>query len=334
MRVLVVATTGHPIAVKVVEAIKRHSASSEGPKHPTVEADVASRLRGQDVDELARSLKPRLPAYRVVFVTNIAMARAMQRVNAQIPIVFVGEADPVQFCIANSMQRPGRNVTGYMNHLPDEDFKMMEVLVQGFPLLKTIYLMVADSNFYVPDCGPDVPDPKPVKPPCVPGAREFEPSLAWWQQTPAVFPHAQRLGVQVKFMMLCRAADFALLGGLERGRHDVGFVFTFQGLFVNNAEALLAQVAVSRHPAIFGRRHFAQRGGLMSLEPILDADDDQAVIDILLQVLDGRSPANLPIQMPRGFRLSVNAAAAAAQGLQPSLQLLRRADEVILGAGR
>ena len=72
----------------------------------------------------------------------------------------------------------------------------------------------------------------------------------------------------------------------------------------------------------------------MALEPILDANDDRAAIDMLLRVLGGRSAATLPVQTPRGFRLTVNASAAAAQGLKPSLSVLRRADFIIAATPR
>jgi ABC-type uncharacterized transport system substrate-binding protein len=83
-----------------------------------------------------------------------------------------------------------------------------------------------------------------------------------------------------------------------------------------------------RSPAIYGRWMFARHGGILALEPHQDATDDHAPIAMLLQVLEGRAPATLPVQMPRGFKIMVNARAAAAQGLQPAIGLLRRADEI------
>jgi ABC-type uncharacterized transport system substrate-binding protein len=67
----------------------------------------------------------------------------------------------------------------------------------------------------------------------------------------------------------------------------------------------------------------------MAIESLRDPGDERRAIDMLIQVLDGRSPATLPVQMPRGFRLTVNAVAAADMQLRPSLGLLRRADDVI-----
>lgn len=331
---LVVTAPDVPIVRQVVETLTARSADSLGANRPKLSIDVRTLARGQSSADLAQQLKPLLPNYRAVFATSMALARAVQTENDAIPIVFLGQADPVQMCLAETMQRPGRSATGYMDYLPDDDLKMMEALVDGFPNLRTIYMLVAGSSYYVPDCGPNGRNPKPPRPPCRPGLREFDQSLEWLQQTPAVLQHARRLGVQVKFMVLCTAADFSGLTTLEPGRDDIGFVFALQGLYWNNAKALIAQVALARRPAIYGRGKFAKLGGVMALEPILDASDDRVVVDMLLRVLDGRSPATMPIQVPRGFRLTINARAAAAQGLQPSLKLLRRADEVILEDAR
>ncbi len=332
---LVVTAPNVPVVRQVVETLKTRPVDASGGGEPIhIPVDVRTFALGATSADIARRLRSELPRYRAVFATSVGLARAIQREDATVPIVFVGEADPVQMCLADSMQRPGRNATGYMDYLPDDDVKMMEALVDAFPGLRTLYLMVAGSSYYVPDCGPNGRNPKPPEPPCHPGLREFDKDLEWLQQTPAVLEQGRRLGVQVKFMLLCQAADFKLLGPLAAGREDIGFVFAYQGLYALHARELVAEVAAARRPAIFGKRMFAKLGGVMALEPILDASDDRAVIDMLLRVLGGRAPATLPIQVPRGFRLTVNAAAAAAQGLQPSLTLLRRADEVLLGEGR
>lgn len=328
--VLVLSAPDLPIVARVVERLKQRSNAAAD----AWRADVQTLAPGQSATNLATAVRPHLHRYRAVFATSMGLARAVQKQDDSIPIVFVGEADPVQMCLVDSMQRPGRNATGYMDYLPDDDTKMMEALVDAFPNLQTLYLMVAGSSYYVPDCGPNGRSVKPPRPPCVAGIREFDQSLEWLQQTPAALQQARRLGVKIKFMLLCAPEDFTLLATLEPGREDVGFVFAYQGLYVLHARQLINQVSASGRPAIFGRRMFATLGGVLALEPILDASDDRAAIDMLLQVLDGRSPATLPVQVPRGLRLTVNAAAAAAQGLRPSLGILRRADEVIVDAPR
>lgn len=332
--VLVLTAPDLPVVRKVVEALNQRAIVANAAGRSGGRVEVRTLAQGQTVAALAQEALPQLHRYRAVFATSMGLARAVQKHNDQIPIVFVGEADPVQMCLADSMQRPGRNATGYMDYLPDDDVKMMEALVYAFPHLQTLYLMVAGSSYYVPDCGPNGRIVKPARPPCVAGLREFDQSLEWLQQTPAALQQARQLGVKIKFMLLCAPEDFTRLATVEPGRRDIGFVFAYQGLYVRHARQLIAQVSASGRPAVFGRRMFATLGGVLALEPILDASDDRVAIDMLLQVLDGRAPATLPVQVPRGFRLTVNAAAAEAQGLRLSLGVLRRADEVIADAPR
>jgi putative tryptophan/tyrosine transport system substrate-binding protein len=332
--VLIVTAPGVPGIRPVVDALAAPPAHASGARRLAVPVQVKARAPGQTDAQLAREIKPSLGGYQAVYATSMSLARAVQREDAHIPIVFKGEADPVAMCLTDSMQRPGRNATGYMDYLPDDDAKMMEVLVYGFPNLRTIYIMVSGGNFYVPDCGPLAREPKPARQPCVAGLRKPDSYLEWMQLTPPVLAQAARLGVDVKFMILCERDDFARLASIEPGRSDVGFVFSLQALYWRHAEELVAQVARARRPAIYGQAMFAKIGGLMSLEPIRDAEDDRTAINMLWQVIDGRAPATLPVQMPRGFKLTLNATAAAAQGLKPSLKVLRRADDVLAGVAR
>ena len=332
--VLIVTAPGVPGVQPVLQALTTGSVDGGDPRRGPLRVDVRAVMPGQSEEQFAHSLQPELNRYQAVYATSLSLARAVQREDARIPIVFKGEADPVSTCLVDSMHRPGRNATGYIDYLPGDDAKMMEALVYGFPNLRTIYIMVAGSAFYVPDCGPLARDPKPLRPPCVASVREPDADLEWMQETAPVLAEAKRLGVSVKFMLVCRREDFAGFAAIEPGRTDIGFVFALQGLYWREAGALVAQVARARRPAIYGRSMFAQRGGVMALEPILDANDDRAAIDMLLRVLGGRSAATLPVQTPRGFRLTVNASAAAAQGLKPSLSVLRRADFIIAATPR
>jgi putative ABC transport system substrate-binding protein len=314
---------------RIIEAFAKPS-SSAGTL--PVRVDVRMPRSGQSNPEFVGGLASELRRYGVVYATSIALARELQRVDARTPIVFKGQADPVTLCLADSMRRPGRNATGYVDYLPDNEEKMLQLLVGGFPSLRTVYVLASGGNYYVSECDPR-PKPPPGAPPaCIAGLRDAEsPDLWWIQETRDVVAEARRLGVEVKFLLLCTVADFERLETLGRGAEGVGFLIPYQGLFNRGADELVRRIERSGRPAIYGLRGFARRGGLMSLEPLLDANDDQVPIDMIRQVLAGRDPSVMPIQTPRGFRFSVNAATADRQSLRPSLSILRRADEIMLG---
>lgn len=329
-RVLIVGYPNQPLIQKVAAALQEHGKG----RRSGIEVDVRLLSQRESNAEFVRKLKPPVMSYRAVFATSMGMARAVQVEDAGIPVVFHGEADPIETCLVDSMHRPGRSATGYVDYLSSDDEKLVEALVDGFAEVRTIYFGAAGTNYYSPDCGPTATPTKRPAPVCVAGVREPDSYLERILAPRAIVERGRRAGVSVKFLVLCTPEDFSRIGELARAGRDVGFVFSYQGMFSTHAASLMQQVTAAKRPAIYGRASFARRGGVLAMEPIRDPNDDRAVIDMLLQVIDGRVPATLPVQVPRGFHLTVNAAAAAAQGLQPSLKLLRRADEVILGEAR
>jgi ABC-type uncharacterized transport system substrate-binding protein len=323
-RILVLARRpGVPSIALLLETLRRRE-GDRGQARPRIDTDVRiidPALTEQALDELA----PSLPRYKAVFATTMALARATQARDPRIPIVFDGAANPVDMCLVDTLQKPGRNATGYTNHLPTDEGKMVEALIDGFPALRTVYFLVADDVF-PQDCAGSVQD---APPPCIAGIREPDPMLRRMASVDEIVGQAARRGVRARFVVLCGPQDFKLLAALDPGRRDVGYAVPWQNLFFSQTAALVSVIGTTRRPAIYGGHLFTDAGGVLSLEPIRDAADREAPVHALLQVLDGRAPASIPVQVPRGFKLRLNASAAARQGLQPSLLLMRRADEIM-----
>jgi putative ABC transport system substrate-binding protein len=83
-----------------------------------------------------------------------------------------------------------------------------------------------------------------------------------------------------------------------------------------------------RLPAIYQWREHVDAGGLISYGPSLAAMFRQAGT-IVVKVLKGAKPADLPVEQPTKFELAVNARTAKALGLAIPPSLLVRADELI-----
>lgn len=74
-------------------------------------------------------------------------AVALKSAAATIPIVFVAVADPVQLGLVQSLSRPGGNVTGFSNMVPDDFFaKRLEILRELVPGASKIAVLINPDN--------------------------------------------------------------------------------------------------------------------------------------------------------------------------------------------
>lgn len=112
-------------------------------------------------------------------------------------------------------------------------------------------------------------------------------------------------------------------------RQRIGaFMIDVDGLFVRNADQLVALAARYRTPMIYATREYAMAGGLMSYGDDRQESIRQAGICVG-RVLKGEKPANLPVLQPTKFELILNRKTAKALGIKFPNSILVRATEVI-----
>jgi putative ABC transport system substrate-binding protein len=85
---------------------------------------------------------------------------------------------------------------------------------------------------------------------------------------------------------------------------------------------------VARLPTMFSQREYVAGGGLMAYGPNF-LDLNRRAANYVDKILRGAKPADLPVEQPTKFELSVNLITAKALGLEIPPMLLARADEVI-----
>ena len=73
---------------------------------------------------------------------------------------------------------------------------------------------------------------------------------------------------------------------------------------------------------------FVRNGGLIAYGPVV-TDMRRAAAALVVKILGGARPADLPIERPARFELAINPKIARALGLTIPQSLLLRADQVI-----
>lgn len=93
-------------------------------------------------------------------------------------------------------------------------------------------------------------------------------------------------------------------------------------------ELIISLAARYRVPAVYGFRHIAAEGGLISYG-IDIVELFRRAATYVDRILKGAKPADLPVQLPEKFQLAINLKTAAAMGLRIPTSLQLTADEMI-----
>jgi putative ABC transport system substrate-binding protein len=115
----------------------------------------------------------------------------------------------------------------------------------------------------------------------------------------------------------------------SRSSPDAVLLLSSPLIGVGNNPRVIADLAQKHHlPAITLFPDFARFGGLLAYGVDLPEGYRQAT-GMIVKVLNGAKPADLPIERPVKFQLVVNLKAAKALGIAMPTSVLLRADEVI-----
>jgi putative tryptophan/tyrosine transport system substrate-binding protein len=233
----------------------------------------------------------------LIVVDGLISARAVRAVTSTIPIVMAFGADPVRGGVAQSLARPGGNVSGVTSQSDVVSGKTFEILREIVPQLSR--LAVVDSAL---------------------GLELFRPGDA---------QAARTLGIAVSYVDLGAPDQFntALQNVLAAGAQGA----VIRGTpWVSDAQRRLITERVIAHrlPAIHQDREFVEVGGLMSY----GADRNELyrrAAAFVGKILKGAKPADLPFELPTKFEMVVNLKPARVLGLTVPTSILLRADEVI-----
>jgi putative ABC transport system substrate-binding protein len=222
----------------------------------------------------------------------------MQQASSSIPIVVAVSVDPVGLGLVASLAHPGGNVTGLATSADDTASKQLALLTSVVPKLSRVGFLSS----------PDHPNSAPV---------------LRASQAAALNANLQLIPVEARTQDELENA----LAALAKERVEALMLVT-GGVF-NVLRGRLADLALhARLPTITAEREFVEAGGLMSYgESARDLNRRAAFyVD---KIMKGAKPADLPVQQPTRFLLTINRKTADALGLNIPLELLAQADEVI-----
>jgi ABC-type uncharacterized transport system substrate-binding protein len=258
------------------------------------------RWPGGDI-ERAQTLARELVGLRpdVLIARSTPTTLALKRETGTIPIVFISVVEPVESGLVESLARPGGNVTGFTSFEGSIGGKCLQLIKEVDPRITRVAVI--------------------YNPQTAPFAGLFLRSV---QEA------ARGLAVAVVDMPVesDTAIERAMTGFAQQpGGGLVSIPDSFTG---QHRDVVIAMAARLRLPALYQTLVWTPSGGLIAYA-VDTIDLMQRAAGYVDRILKGIRPADLPVQQPVKFQLSINLRTAKALGLDLSPMLIARADEVI-----
>jgi putative ABC transport system substrate-binding protein len=252
----------------------------------------------EQLTELAAALVKAAPD--VIVAGPELSLRAVQNATRTVPLIGMSE-DLVSEGLVASLARPGGNITGISLLSPELDGKRQDILIEAVPGARRIAAMF-DSK---------------VTPP-------------YHLQ---VLQHAARSrGIDLAISGvsepegIASAIDAAKASGAEALNFLATPLFSVPGS--RNNQIVMERIAATRLPSIFQWPETAEAGAVLGYGPRF-TDIYRQRARIVVKILRGAKPADVPVEQPTRFELVVNLRAAKAIGHEVPAGFALRADKVI-----
>jgi putative ABC transport system substrate-binding protein len=295
--VLMAADENDPVYTSVLSAFTQALAGLGWTDGRNVRMDL--RWTGGDSNRI-RALAQELVGLQpdIMLTNGTAPTVALQRQTRTIPIVFANVADPVVSGIVVRLNRPGGNITGFVDFEATLGGKWLELLSEIAPGLKRAAIMFN-------------PDTSPIST----HMPSFETAARSLKVMPITAPVRSDVEIETAITALGREPGGGLVG--------IGGAF-----MVAHRAPIISAAARNNVPAVYSASFVVRDGGLLSYA-VDRVENYRRAATYVDRILRGEKPGDLPVQFPTKFEMAVNLKTAKALGLAVPPSILLRADEVI-----
>jgi putative ABC transport system substrate-binding protein len=233
-----------------------------------------------------------------IFVTAGYPVTAATKAAGAPTVAYTGVGDPVATGLVESWAHPGGVVTGISDIAATLTAKRLEFLKALSPNLKRVAMLWNADD----------------------------PAMTLRYEASATT--AQTQGLTIQGLGVREPDDFnGAFEAMDRDKPDA-ILMVSDALMILNRKRIIDYAAARRLPAIYEADNFARDGGLMSY----GADFKEcltraaAMVD---RIFKGTRPGDIPFEQPTRYLFVMNLKVARAMGLEPPVNLLGLADEVI-----
>jgi len=254
------------------------------------DADGKSERFSEVAEELVR-LHP-----EVIYSFGGDVASDIKKATSTIPIVVLVSNDPVESGLVTSLGRPGGNITGLTQVHDTLAGKSVELLKDVVPSVSRVAIL----------WNPAHADPE-------------------FRETQRA---SRTLGVQLQSLEVRQASDFdGAFQAAEREKAEALIVIGSRLIAVNRQR--IQQFATKNQIILLGVPSWLMPiGALMTYGPDL-SDLHRRAATYVDKILKGAKPADLPMQQPVTFELTINMSVAKRIGITVPPTVIARSDKII-----
>ncbi len=217
------------------------------------------------------------------------------------PVVFGSVGDPLIAGVVRDFQHPGTNVTGVTSLSTELTARRLELLYEINPSTKRI---------------------------AMPHTALENGDIAAAKSVEIAEKTAREFGMKLILLPVRAKEDNAVVARRIMRQEMDGMIVGGDSLVWGDIDLYIAQAIREKIPFAAFDLNQVQKGALLGFGPDLAISGEQSAV-ITHQILRGRSPGEIPVEVPRRLLLMINQATARAIGIALPDAFLQKADVVI-----